>query len=177
MPASARTAAARSGPSPSRDSRVEWTRRTWRADRAQGDQLVDGRGAQPETAEQVVRRRLDHVDHGGADPGLLEVERQVEVGTALVEQLAQRRDVLGQVVGHGTRDRPAPTPDTDDTVVIEHGHAVGGQPDVALEPGGPELQGDPERLDRVLRRPVAGASMGEADRRIEQRRQPLLHER
>ena len=40
----------------------------------------------------------------------------------------------------------------DDPVVVEHRHAVAGQPDVALQAGGAETQPELERLQRVLRR-------------------------
>ena len=64
-----------------------------------------------------------------------------------------------------------------DAVVIEHGHAVGAEPHVVLQAGGAQLEGEFDRRGRVLRRLVARAEVGEADGRVEQRRQPLLHDR
>ena len=46
--------------------------------------------------------------------------------------------------------RPAAQAPADDAVVVEDGLAVGRQPHVALEAGGPEAQGQRERLERVL---------------------------
>jgi hypothetical protein len=101
----------------------------------------------------------------------------VKVGPALVEQPSQRRDVLGEFVAAAGADRSTAPAQPDDAIVIEHRDAVGSQPDVALQPGRPELEGDMERLDGVLRRPVPGTAVGEANGRIEQRRQALLHDR
>src|SRR5688572_28892538 len=108
---------------------------------------------------------------------MLEVEREVETRTAFVEQLAQRGDVARQLGGPELVDRPAPAPDTYDAVVVENDLAVSGHPGITLEAGRPEAQGSLKRLDRVLRRSVAGPAVGETDRRIEQRGEPLLHER
>ena len=143
---------------------------------AQGDELVDRRGAQPEAVEQVTGGGLDDVDHRRSDRWMLEVEREVEARAALLEQPTQRRDVLGQVGGPELVDRPASPPDSNDAVMVEHDLAVGRQPDVTLQPGGAELEGALERLDRVLRRPVPGSPMGKSDRGVEQRGQPLLHD-
>jgi len=73
-------------------------------------------------------------------------------------------------------DRP-PSALARDAVVIEHGHAVGAEPHVVLQAGGAQLEGEFDRRGRVLRRLVARAEVGEADGRVEQRRQPLLHDR
>ena len=64
-------------------------------------------------------------------------------------------------------DRTFPAADPGDAVMIEHRHTIGGQPDVALEPGRPEAQRELERLDRVLRCMGTRAPMGESDRWIE----------
>jgi len=59
--------------------------------------------------------------------------------------------------------------------VVEHRDAIAGEPDVALQAGSPQPQTEGEGLDRVLLRMGTGASVGEADGRIEERREPLLH--
>ncbi len=82
-----------------------------------------------------------------------------------------------QVGSNTLPDRSASAADPNDAIVVEHDDAVRGQPDVALETAGAELQGHLERLDRVLRRPVPRPAMGESNRRVEERWQPLLHER
>ena len=101
----------------------------------------------------------------------------MEVGAALVEQLAQRRDVLGQARRSGTRRSAGAGARR---VRRRRGRARPRRRRSARHrspAGRPEAQGRLERLDRVLRRSVAGPAVGEADRRIEQRGQPLLHER
>jgi hypothetical protein len=62
----------------------------------------------------------------------------------------------------------------DDTVMVENGDSVGCDPDVALETGGAETQSQTEGLDGVLRGVCSRAPVGEGDRRIEERGQPLL---
>ena len=61
-------------------------------------------------------------------------------------------------------------------VVVEHGLAVGGQPHVALEPGGAQPHGQREGLQRVLGGVGPGAPVGEADRRAPQRGEPSGHD-
>ena len=56
---------------------------------------------------------------------------------------------------------------SDDTVVVEHGDAVGGHPHVAFERGGAEALSQGERLDRVVRRMCPCTAMGECERRVE----------
>ena len=55
-----------------------------------------------------------------------------------------------------------------DAVVVEDGDAVGGQPDVALEPAGAETKCQLKGLDRVLPGVGAGTPMGERDGVIEE---------
>jgi len=59
--------------------------------------------------------------------------------------------------------------------VIEDGDAVGGEPDVALEAGRSESQGEGKRVEGVLRGVRAGPPVGERDGRVEERRETLLH--
>ena len=72
-------------------------------------------------------------------------------------------------------DRPPPPADPHHAVVVEHGDAVGGQPDVALETGRAETKAQREGIERVLGGMGASAPVGERDRVLEQRREPLLH--
>lgn len=69
----------------------------------------------------------------------------------------------------------APERAANHTIVIEHGLAVGGDPDVALESGGAESEGEEERLDGVLGGVSARTTVGERDGRIEQGGETLLH--
>ena len=59
--------------------------------------------------------------------------------------------------------------------MIEHGDAVGGEPDVALLAGRAEPQCQLERFDGVLGGVGSGATMGKGDRRVEQGGETLLH--
>src|SRR5690606_9719154 len=52
-----------------------------------------------------------------------------------------------------------------DAVVVQHDLAVGGQPGVALEPGGAQAQPQPERLDGVLGSMRARTAVGEQNGR------------
>ena len=81
----------------------------------------------------------------------------------------------GRPARDAVADRLAPEEAAEDAVVVEHGHTVGGEPDVALQAGGAEPQGQLEGLEGVLPGVAAGASMGEADRRHEEAGEPLLH--
>ena len=73
------------------------------------------------------------------------------------------------------RDRPTPQTGSHHTVVIEHGDAVGGDPGVALEPGGPEPDRQLERLEGVLRGMGPRPAMGEQDGGSAQRRKTGGH--
>ena len=55
----------------------------------------------------------------------------------------------------------------DDTVVVEHRLAVGGDPHVALEAGGAEAHGQAEGVERVLRSMGPRPAVGEADGRAQ----------
>ena len=62
-------------------------------------------------------------------------------------------------------------------VVVEHRHAVPGDPHIALETGGAETQRERECLQGVLRGVRPRAPVGEEDRGIEEGGQALLHDR
>ena len=83
--------------------------------------------------------------------------------------------MVRQIGSSNVADRATANAPLDHAVVIEHGHAVGGEPDVALQPGRTEFECQLEGLERVLRSMRAGASMSERDRRIEQGGETLLH--
>ncbi len=132
--------------------------------------------ADPESPDRVTAgipgRAQDGVD-GGI---VLQVERELEVGAALVVELSQGRDVLRQggplVLPDGLPAEPAAL---HQAVVVEHGLAVLGQPDVALEPRGAEPQGQAEGLERVLLGVSPGPPVGEPDGRHAEGGEPLLH--
>ena len=176
MPASASTAARRSGPSFIRASLVELTSRTSASTGRSAAQPVDVGVAQPQPRHQRRRRLPARRDDRRTRPLVLEVERQVVVVTALLEQVGQRRDVRREVGPVDLGDPPRlrrptrTTPSWSST-----GDTVAGQPDVALEPGRAEPEAQREGLDRVLRRMGPGAPMGERDGPFEERREPLLH--
>jgi hypothetical protein len=93
----------------------------------------------------------------------------------VLEELNQGGNVLGKVGTQYATDRLAPDPPLDHTVVIEHSHTVGRQPDIALESSGTELQRQFECLKGVLGRMGARTSMGKRDRWVEARGETLLH--
>ena len=83
---------------------------------------------------------------------------------------------LGKRRSANLADRPiSPEGPLDHPVVVEHRHAVGGDPDVALEARGAQLQGQFEPRQRVLRGMGPGAAMAERDGIVEERWKPLLH--
>lgn len=150
---------------------------------------VDQPNALPAQREQrapVGRAQPDPIQHGGrhlacdVDDALagrhhLHVERQVEPIAAVFVQFGESGDVRRQIATVHLADRTTAEATTDDAVVIEHDVAVGGEPHIALEPGCAESQTQGERLEGVLRRMCASPTMGERDRFVEDRRQPLLH--
>ena len=82
---------------------------------------------------------------------------------------------VGQLVTPHVADQSFAPPDTNKAIVIEHHDTVGREPGVALQSRRTEPQRQRERVERVLAGVCAGTAMGEADRPLEQRRQPLLH--
>jgi hypothetical protein len=63
-------------------------------------------------------------------------------------------------------DGPVAQADLDLPVVIEDDRPVGGEPDVALEAGRAQAQGELERLDGVVGGVGPPAAVGEGDRRM-----------
>ena len=83
---------------------------------------------------------------------------------------------LGQRRSAQLADGPvSPERPPDDPVVVEHGDAVGGDPDVALQPGGAQFQGQLEPGQRVLRGVRPCPAMAEGDGVVEERWEALLH--
>ena len=132
--------------------------------------------AQPQPGQEPGCLAADDVDDGRAGVGTLQIEGQVVVTGTVPEELGQRRDVLGQLVPGERADGPLAPAELDDAVVIEHRHAVGGHPHVALQTGRSEAEAQREGGDRVVAGMGAGAPVGEGDGGVEQRRQPLLHD-
>lgn len=62
-----------------------------------------------------------------------------------------------------------------DPIVVEDGHAVGSDPDVALQPVRAQSKAEREGLKRVLRCVRLGPTMRGRDRDVEQRGESLLH--
>ena len=67
-------------------------------------------------------------------------------------------------------DRALAAPPAHHAVVVEDRDPVSGEPDVGLQPGRPEPQGQGERVQGVLRGVRPGPPVGEADRRVDERR-------
>ena len=81
---------------------------------------------------------------------------------APLDEIGQRRDVLGELgAGHlGDRAVAAERP-LHQAVVIEHWHAVGGDPHIALQPGRAQLEGQFEAGEGVVRSMGAGPAVTE----------------
>jgi sec-independent protein translocase protein TatB len=107
---------------------------------------------------------------------VFDVEREVK-GRFGVDrtQFGEVGDVLGQIGSVDLTDRAFAQPFANDAVVIEHGHTVGGEPNVTLQPGRAEAKRKPERLHCVLGRIALCATVAEANRRVQKRGKPLLH--
>jgi hypothetical protein len=123
--------------------------------------------AQPQAALRAgVARRGDDLQ-GGA--GLLDVERQLEVGTHGLVEIGEGGDVLRQLGSRQLGDGPAAEAPAHDAVVVEHGVPVAGEPHVALEAGGAEADGQAERVEGILGRVGPRSSVGEPDGRTQRR--------
>ncbi len=132
--------------------------------------------AQPEPADGTVARLCGGGHHRLGHRRVLQVERQLEAGAAPGVEVGQLRDVVGQIGPGDLADRPAAeAAAAHDAVVVEHGSPVGGEPHVALDPGGPEPQGQLERLDRVLGCLGARSAVGERYRWPSERWKPGRH--
>jgi len=104
-----------------------------------------------------------------------EVEREVVIGAARVDQIVDRGDVTGKLVAAHVGDATFAQPAPELAVVHENRNAVAGEPDVALQAGSSHLERELEGRQRVLRSVRLGAAMGERDRGVEQGRESLLH--
>ncbi len=115
--------------------------------------------AQPQVPGGTVRR--GDLERGSERRGVLDVQREREVDADRPVEILERRDVVGECGpfhrGDGTPTEAPP----DDPVVVEHGHAVGGHPDVALETGRTQTHGELEGRERVLPFVGPGAPVGE----------------
>ena len=115
------------------------------------DDLLPVGVAQPQALEGTSARRPGHGERRRSTAaGVLDVEGQLEVGAARGVQLGERGDVSGQVGAVDLAMARRRTPAAHHAVVVEDRHAVGGEPDVALEAGGAQAQGQRERLEGVL---------------------------
>jgi sec-independent protein translocase protein TatB len=132
--------------------------------------------AQPRPWEEVGRLAAEDVEHRLAGPRCLEVERELEIGATRRDQLRQRRDVVGELVAVESGDRYLAEPSSLHLAVVVEDHlVVRSEPHVALQTRGTQLQGQLERLDRVLGRVGPRAAVREHDRRVEQGGESLLH--
>ncbi len=143
---------------------------------AQGEQGLPNGGAQPQPLDHRRGRLVDDINDGLADLGFLEIKGEVVPRATSLEKIGERRDVGGKVRPAHRGDRSSPAERTaHDPIVVEDGHPVGRQPDIALQPTGPELERQAEGFKGVLGGVGAGTPMGEDDRFGEQRRRSLIH--
>ncbi len=143
---------------------------------SQGQQGFPLWRAQPDSFEHGRRDLGDDVDHDLPAIRILQVERQVVVASATLDQFGERGYVAGQRQALHLADRPISTEGpSDDPVVVEHGDAVGRDPDVALQAVGAQLEGQLESSQGVLGGVGPGPAMSEGDRLVEERWEALLH--
>ena len=143
---------------------------------AQWQQTLPLRSAQPHPFDQLGSALLDDVDHDLAAGGILEVERELVVRATPIDQLGQRRYVIGQCRSAHLADRPAsPERPLDHAVVVENRHPVGGDPHVALEPRSSQFERQFEPGQGVLRGMSPCPSMAKSDGVVQERGEPLLH--
>ena len=83
--------------------------------------------------------------------------------------------MLGQVGAGDFLDGAAAQAAFDHPVVVEHGDAVGGEPDIALETGRTEAECERKRFERVFGGMGSGTPMAERDRGVESGGETLLH--
>ena len=105
------------------------------------------------------------LEHGERDLVMLEVERQVEPGSARVVQLGEGRHAPpSEVGGPGPRhvDPAAGRPHS--LVVDENGDPVRGEPGIRFEAGRALAQGQRECFEGVLRGVSRGTPVGKRDR-------------
>lgn len=92
-----------------------------------------------------------------------------------IEQLLKRGDVSGKVGTVGVFDAASAQARTNDSIVIEYGDTVTGEPNVRFEACRPEFQGQRERWQRVLLFVGSRAAVRKQQLRTKHRRQSLLH--
>ena len=101
---------------------------------------------------------------------------EVVSGARRLEQVGEARDVRREIAPiHLTDRHPAGCAPSHHAVVVEHGHPVGGEPDIALEPRRPEPEGEGEGLEGVLRRMRTGSAVPEDHGLVEEGGDALLH--
>ncbi len=108
-----------------------------------------------------------HLESGGR---VLHVEGQLEVGAATRVELGEGGDVVGQLAPGQLGDATAPGSPAHHAVVVEHRLPVGGEPDVALQPGGAQPRAASRKASRVFSgawaraprwaKPIGGRSEG-----------------
>ena len=119
--------------------------------------------AQPQAPRRAVAGGSGDGHRRGRRLRVLHVERQLEVGAALGVQVRQGGDVARQRGPGDLGDLAPPAADPGHAVVVEDGHTVGGDPHVALEPGGAQPASQREGLEGVLGGVGPGAAVGETD--------------
>ena len=126
-------------------------------------------------AADPARRRGRRSTTGLAGSACLEVERQVVVGAAALEQVGELGMCSGSWSRRSVGDPPPAPADPHHAVVVEHRDAVGGQPHVALEPGGAEREGQLRTPRGCSRGRGPGRPGGRTRSGVRAGREPLLH--
>jgi len=136
---------------------------------AQADQEIPVAVAQPEAV--LGADGAGGSDHGVCRGRVFEIDRQLEVGAARLVHVSERRNVgTDSFTSHRAEGSPdAAVPD--DAVMVQHGVTVLAQPDVGLESGCSQVQGQGECFEGIVGAVRSPAAVRERDRRRAQRRQ------
>ena len=131
---------------------------------------------QPDPGEQVRPRLPDDVDDGPSRVGVLEVDGEVIVGPAVLQQVSECGEVPGELrtgqIAYPSGSLTGPHR----PVVADHRDPVDAEPHVGLEACGAEPQGEQKSLQGVFGGVGPPPTVGEADRMVEEGGKSLLHQ-
>lgn len=118
--------------------------------------------AEPQTVLQSGVPGTGHDLSGGRR--VLDIEGDLDRRIHLDEEVGEFGDVRREVPPCDLADGPTTKSTSDQTVVVENGTAIGGDPGITLDPGGAQSQCQPEGVEGVVRGERPSPPMGESDR-------------
>ena len=133
--------------------------------RRPGAEPREQRGLRRAQPQPIQRAGLPgHLDQHRARRRVVHVEGELVVGAELAVEVGEAGDRQLRQLGRGALCDPLAAPaGTGDRAVDQHHLAVGAEARIRLEPPRAQLQGEAERLQRVLRSIGARAAMGEGE--------------